>query len=162
MPVFSAGIVPVDIDGPEPRFLMLRSRKYWDFPKGKLDPGESFLEAALRETEEESSIYDLDFKWGTPYIETEPYKTKVLGKTKKKVARYYIASVVSGKPEIRPNQETGILEHEEFRWLTYQESADVPLQPRMRKILEWANNIVEGNDVDSVREKRKDHVTVDS
>lgn len=29
---------------------------YWNIPKGKLDPGETFLEAAIRETREESGI----------------------------------------------------------------------------------------------------------
>ena len=42
MPVLlSAGIVPVALDDGEPRYLLLRAYRYWDFPKGVVEPGES-------------------------------------------------------------------------------------------------------------------------
>lgn len=41
---------------PDQRFLLMRHRNRWDLPKGHAEPGESFLETALRETEEETGI----------------------------------------------------------------------------------------------------------
>lgn len=37
-------------------FLLMRHPARWDLPKGHCDDGESFLETALRETEEETGI----------------------------------------------------------------------------------------------------------
>ncbi|NKZ03508.1 NUDIX hydrolase [Actinomadura latina] len=47
-------------DGPEhgPEFALIHRPRYddWSFPKGKVDPGEHVLRAAVRETEEETGI----------------------------------------------------------------------------------------------------------
>ena len=37
-------------------FLLMRHQNRWDLPKGHCETGESFLETALRETEEETGI----------------------------------------------------------------------------------------------------------
>jgi len=37
-------------------FLLMRHPTRWDLPKGHCEAGESFLETALRETEEETGI----------------------------------------------------------------------------------------------------------
>ena len=51
--IFAAGGVVVDESG---RLLVVHRPRYndWSFPKGKLDPGETLEECALREVEEES------------------------------------------------------------------------------------------------------------
>jgi bis(5'-nucleosidyl)-tetraphosphatase len=41
---------------PELSFLLMRHADRWDLPKGHLDPGESEVQCALRELEEESGI----------------------------------------------------------------------------------------------------------
>jgi 8-oxo-dGTP diphosphatase len=53
--VEAAGGVVLDEDG---RVVVVHRPRYddWSFPKGKLDPGESFEEAALREVEEETGL----------------------------------------------------------------------------------------------------------
>src|SRR5262245_49077319 len=38
------------------RLLVLRAYKNWDFPKGLIEPGESELDAARRETAEETGL----------------------------------------------------------------------------------------------------------
>ncbi|MFN0314424.1 MAG: NUDIX domain-containing protein, partial [Burkholderiales bacterium] len=57
---FSAGVVVVRSAGEEWRYLLLRVFKNWDFPKGRVEEGESPLEAARREVEEETGLSVLD------------------------------------------------------------------------------------------------------
>ncbi len=42
--------------GDSPSFLLMQHADRWDLPKGHAEPGESSLETALRETEEETGI----------------------------------------------------------------------------------------------------------
>jgi len=56
---FSAGVVVVRRKDGGWRVLVLRSYRNWDFPKGTVEPNETPLDAAVRETAEESSITDL-------------------------------------------------------------------------------------------------------
>jgi len=143
MPVLSAGIVVVKPSSNGYKYLFLESHKYLDFPKGKVDDGETLLKAALRETKEESQLEDLDFKWGTNlFKETLPYKTKANGKSVKKVSRYYVAELKSGEVRLEPNPESGILEHNKFYWVTYEEAASMNLRERIREILNWAHGEV--------------------
>jgi 8-oxo-dGTP diphosphatase len=53
--VHAAGGVVIDRDG---HVVLVHRPRYddWAFPKGKLDPGESFEDAALREVEEETGM----------------------------------------------------------------------------------------------------------
>lgn len=129
---FSAGIVIVKNN----QFLMLRSFSYWESgPKGKVEQGEEPFQAALREAKEETSLTDFNFKWGETYTETEPY-----GK-RKKIARYYIAELLSGEVDLPINPELGKPEHNEFRWATYDE-AILLTNERIQKILTWAQDQV--------------------
>ena len=43
----------------EGRYLLIRRLGWWDLPKGKLDPGESTMTAALREVGEETGVSGL-------------------------------------------------------------------------------------------------------
>ncbi len=133
-PTLSAGVVVVRRFDDQYRYLLLRVRDYWDFPKGMVEPGEDPLAAAIRETEEETTLTDLDFRWGQAYIETEPYG-------KNKIARYYIAESKDGEVNLPVSAELGHPEHDEYLWLDYA-AAQPLLVLRVRAILEWAEKIL--------------------
>ena len=134
----AAGAVIVRRDGGEPRYLLLRAYRYWDFPKGGIAPGEEALAAARREVEEETTLTALSFPWGEVYRETTPYAGN-------KVARYYLAEPGAGAGEVRlpVSPELGRPEHHEFRWLPYAEARAL-LVDRLLPILDWADAQVRG------------------
>ncbi|MFO1319996.1 MAG: NUDIX domain-containing protein [Burkholderiales bacterium] len=127
----SAGVVVVRPGGGAWRFLLLRAFRYWDFPKGGVEAGETLLQTALRETREETSLCDLVFRWGEDWIDTEPYAGG-------KVARYYVAECRSGEVRLEPSPTLGRPEHHEFRWLSSADAAPL-LVPRVRRVLDWAS-----------------------
>lgn len=132
----SSGAVPVRLKNQEWQCLLLRSFKYWDFPKGMVEEGEEPWSAALREVEEETGLTDLVTPWGQLYYETEAYG-------KGKVARYYLVKTKNPDKEIVfiPNPVTGIVEHHEYRWLNFEEARTL-LVPRVQKVLDWAQTLI--------------------
>ena len=133
-PALSAGVVVVRQTQDTWMYLLLRAYDYWDFPKGIVEPGEDPLTAAIRETEEETTLTRLDFRWGHAFIETEPYG-------KNKVARYYVAESKEGEVNMPISAELGHPEHDEYRWLEYN-SARLLLVPRVQTVLDWAAGLV--------------------
>lgn len=126
----SAGVVVVLKELEGWRYLVLRVYRNWDFPKGLVEPPETPLETAIRETREETTLDDLSFDWGEDYCETAPYAGG-------KVARYYLAQTRSKAVTLPVSPELGRPEHHEYRWVTYEEARSL-LPPRLLPILEWA------------------------
>ena len=116
----------------EPRYLLLRVYRYWDFPKGEVHPGEEPLAAARREVREETGLGHLRFCWGEDFCETPPYG-------RGKVARYYLTESTAGEVVLPVNPELGRPEHHEFRWVT-RETGLTLLGERVGAILDWAHN----------------------
>lgn len=131
---FSAGVVVVRGDASGWRLLVLRAYRNWDFPKGMVKPGESPLEAAIRETGEEAAISDLAFEWGERYCETAPYRGG-------KVARYYLAETMQRSITLPVSPELGRPEHDEWRWVGFDEAGHL-LPPRLQPILAWARRLL--------------------
>lgn len=129
-PAFSAGVVVARRDAGGWRLLVLRAYRNWDFPKGMVEPGETPLAAAIRETAEEAAISDLAFNWGEDCRETAPYG-------RGKVARYYLAETRQASITLPVSPELGRPEHDEWRWVDFGE-AERLLPPRLQPILAWA------------------------
>lgn len=126
----SAGVVVVRADAGRWRYLLLRAYHYWDFPKGLVEPGETPLDGACREVEEETAIRDLAFRWGHDFYQTAPYG-------KGKIARYYLAQTGQEHIVLPVSAELGRPEHEEYRWLPYAEARAL-LTPRVQAVIDWA------------------------
>ncbi len=130
----SAGIVIARCEANVYRYLLLRAYRYWDFPKGLVEPGEAPLDAARREAREETGIGTLDFPCGEQYVETKPYRGG-------KIARYYLAVASTAEVTLKVNPALGRPEHHEYRWVDYQASHGL-LGPRVRAVLDWAHKLL--------------------
>jgi 8-oxo-dGTP pyrophosphatase MutT (NUDIX family) len=128
--ILSAGVVVVRSVDDQWRVLLLRAYKNWDCPKGLVEPGEDPLATARREVREETTIDDLEFRWGEEFTETPPY-------SRNKVARYYLAATVQADVKLPVNPDLGMPEHHEFRWLAFAAAASIVV-PRIATVLEWA------------------------
>lgn len=98
---------------PEKAFLLMRHPHRWDLPKGHVDDGETNLQCALRELEEETGIQqhqlriEEGFKHKNRYIIT----TK-RGVQKKKKLIMFLAELVE-------EVEIVLTEHESYQWVTW-------------------------------------------
>ncbi|HEX8053666.1 MAG TPA: NUDIX hydrolase [Thermoleophilaceae bacterium] len=93
----------------------------WTLPKGKLDEGESFEEAALREVEEETG---LRCELGEE-LESTTYRDR---HGREKLVRYWAMTPASG--EFEPNREV-----DELRWVTPDEARALLTYERDRDVL---------------------------
>ena len=94
----------------------------WSLPKGKLDAGESFEAAALREVEEETG---LRCALGDE-LEAVRYTDR---KGRPKVVRYW-AMEVTADPGFEPNPEV-----DELRWVAPSEAAELLTYPHDRELV---------------------------
>ena len=100
-----AGIIVLRTFSDGVKILFLRTHKgAWDIPKGRLDPGETPFQCALRETYEESGIDDLSFPWGHEPVANLEGLTIYVAKT-------------SQDPIILPNPKSRRLEHASAHWV---------------------------------------------
>ncbi|MGA2839158.1 MAG: NUDIX domain-containing protein [Steroidobacteraceae bacterium] len=130
----SSGVVVVSVLERKLKFLLLRAYRNWDFPKGLLEPGESPIDAAVREVREETTLDDISFDWGMVFMDTGPYN-------KGKIARYYIARSKETHIELPVNPDLGAPEHHEARWVDYDRALTM-VSPRLQPVVRWAYGIV--------------------
>jgi 8-oxo-dGTP diphosphatase len=92
----------------------------WSFPKGKLEDGETFEEAALREVREETGMECrlVRFVGHTEYVDR---------KGRPKAVAYWVMEALQGS--FRPNHEV-----DDLRWLNLREASTVLSYPRDREL----------------------------
>ena len=130
---WSAGVVIVKRDASgEWKFLALKkfNGKY-DIAKGIVEDGEKNIECAIREAEEEASITlgDNNFIWGNKSIS---YGRGIA----------YLA-ISEDTPKVKPNPETGELEHKSASWVTFDEMI-ANVSDFLRPAIVWAYRIIAG------------------
>jgi 8-oxo-dGTP pyrophosphatase MutT (NUDIX family) len=126
----AAGIVVVKNFTDGWRVLGLKLGGEYDLPKGKIDPGESDFDCAVRETYEESGIGpdELYFTWGDIH-------------KKIKHIIFFIAET-NAEPNILRNPKTGMYEHDSAEWLNW-EDMRCKCYPYLSEIVDWAKQTIE-------------------
>lgn len=113
--VRAAGILLITTEADRPQFLLMRHRDRWDLPKGHCEPGETFLQTALRETEEETGIapelitIDEGFSFQLVYPVTYQRSGN---QTFEKQVRYFLGFIETHPP-------LKISEHESAAWFDW-------------------------------------------
>lgn len=128
--IWAAGCVLARIrENGKPEYLMVHRPRYddWSLPKGKLDKGESFLEGALREVEEETGFSG---KKPRP-VGSVGYLTKA---GNPKVVRWWLAESKKGK--FTPNREV-----DEIKWVTLKKGLKKLDYRNDREVLDRANDM---------------------
>lgn len=112
----SAGFIVFKREGKSFKFLLLHhGGDYWNFPKGRLDPGETEMEAARRELEEETGITDIsviddyrdEYKYDFDAVIEDGSRQTIY-----KTAVFFLAAVKDEKINISD-------EHTDFGWYDY-------------------------------------------
>ncbi|HEV7282617.1 MAG TPA: NUDIX domain-containing protein [Pirellulaceae bacterium] len=83
--VFAAGVLLMTRQ--PRRFLLMRHAERWDMPKGHREPGETTLECALRETEEETGLSRTQISIDPDFLHTVEYdvQTRRYGSARKRL-----------------------------------------------------------------------------
>jgi len=102
----------------EKEVLMIYRRGKWDFPKGKVEEGETIEDAALREVSEETGLTKLSIKEPLP---STFHTYKLGGKWVGKTTAWYIMNVGAEEPLI-PQTEEDIVE---ARWVKISEVSNL-------------------------------------
>lgn len=93
-PIPAAGTLPWRVRGGVLEVALVHRARYddWSWPKGKLDPGEDWPVAAVRETLEETG---LEVRLGQP-LPSSSYQVLTNGAPAAKIVAYWAAEVVGG------------------------------------------------------------------
>jgi 8-oxo-dGTP pyrophosphatase MutT (NUDIX family) len=112
----SAGLIVYRQTEEGPKFLLLyHGGHYWNFPKGKIEEEEKSLEAAIRETEEETGLGLKDLKIKRKFKAYERFTYFRHKKRIFKIVIFYLA-------ETRKRQIVISREHEGFGWFLYKDA----------------------------------------
>ena len=137
----SAGVIVIDWQLAKPAALCVRAYANWDFPKGKVEKGETLLQAAGRELEEETSLaVGKDVKMVGVRAPSVTYGRG----TRAKTATYFIADRVSStQPYLPVSAELGKPENDEYRWVDVESLPTimpVRLKPVVSYLQDWAGS----------------------
>ncbi len=129
----ACGFVLAHMVDAEPRYLLLRSTRHggWGFPKGHMDPGETELEAAMRETEEEAGITAVKQIAGFEFRDEYDVNTQKRGAYRKKVV-YFLA--LAPKAEHRLSDE-----HNQAGWYTFTQALELLKFDKLKQALRQAH-----------------------
>ncbi len=122
----SYGIIPLRKSGKVWKtLLVLHGKGHWAFPKGHAERGESPLEAATRELEEETGLTIVRFLPGSPL--EEHYFFTWEGEKVEKWVEYYLAEV-SGALSLQKEEVS------DARWLSLQEAEELVTFPESKRL----------------------------
>lgn len=128
--IVAAGGLILDESSGTRRVLLVHRPRYddWSVPKGKLDPGESVEEAALREVREETGLKCRIVRPLT--VMSYQYRTRNTGPLKPKVVHYFLMEAISRRIRV-PGDEVDLA-----GWFTFEEASRKLTYSKDRELLE--------------------------
>lgn len=129
----SAGIVVYHKDNGSIEYLILQyGAGHWDFAKGKLEEGETKMQAAIRELEEETGLTAIDIKPG--FEESLVYKFKDFqGHMIEKTVHFFVGEVLT------KGQITLSREHKDYTWLPFDQAVRKLTYQNAKDVLTYAD-----------------------
>lgn len=95
--------------------LLIKRRNKWDLPKGKHEEGESYIETALREADEETGIPKTQLEITAELFPTQHF-TEYEGKDYLKTTYWFLAKYKGPEDHVLfPQEEEGI---EDVQWIS--------------------------------------------
>lgn len=131
----SVGTVLFIEESKEKLFLLLHyPTGHWDFVKGKIENNESFEQATIRETKEETGIIDIEFI--KDFKEKIEYSFKFNGDIVQKEVIFFLAKTNTKQVKISD-------EHLDYVWLDFNNALNKITYENAKNILIKAKNYLE-------------------
>ena len=138
----AGGVVVRQAADREPEVLLIHRSRHddWTFPKGKLEPGETFQACALREVAEETGLRCL-------LGDELPQTSHVDHKGRLKIVRYWVMRPIAGEPEARYDVDV-------VRWLPIDRAIRLLTYDYDRPLLEAFASVLTGGPEMALRAPR--------
>ena len=129
----AGGVIVRETGEREPEVLLIHRARHddWTFPKGKLEPGESYPACALREVAEETGLRCL-------LGDELPQTSHVDRKGRLKIVRYWVMRPIAGEPEARYDVDLG-------RWLPVDRAIRLLSYDHDRALLKASASLLRGD-----------------
>ncbi|XP_069678359.1 bis(5'-nucleosyl)-tetraphosphatase [asymmetrical] [Periplaneta americana] len=111
-------------------YLLLQTsygKNHWTPPKGHVDPGESDLETALRETEEEAGLKKTDLNILEDFNKVIKYDVEGVPKT----SIYFLAELIKQDTPVKLSDE-----HISFQWAPLDKACELVVHPSLQDVLQ--------------------------
>ena len=135
-------LYPYKLSGGKPQFLLFRRAKgkiyegQWRMIGGKVKPGETYWQAALRELKEETSLEPITF-WTIPSVnQFYEHSTDT------------ILSIPAFAAEIASDDSIELdSEHSEYRWISPDEATDYIPWPEQNRLIQLTSQLINSNKI---------------
>jgi 8-oxo-dGTP pyrophosphatase MutT (NUDIX family) len=128
--ILAAGGIIIDESADSRRVLLVHRPRYddWSFPKGKLDPGESIEEAAVREVKEETGLECRIVR--KLAVGRYHYRTRHKGRLKPKAVHYFLMERLTRRIKV-PGDEVDLA-----LWVDLEEASQKLTYAQDKKLLD--------------------------
>jgi 8-oxo-dGTP pyrophosphatase MutT (NUDIX family) len=141
----SAGVIPYRWEQEQdPVYLVLHSatvrnpRAKWEFPKGGVETGETTLQTAAREFQEETSLVDWSFREG--FERTLSYTYIRHGRKVMKTVTYYLVEVRDISPMMRSAEHVEDPAGFWYHWGTFEQICQLLYHNKIRQVFAEADS----------------------
>jgi len=145
----SAGVIPYRINGDQgPLYLVLHSatvrnpRAKWEFPKGGMESGETTLQTAAREFQEETGLVDWSFREG--FEKSLSYTYIRRGRKVVKTVTYYVVEVREDSTPTRSAEHVEDPYGHWYHWGSFEEITRLLYHTKIRQVFAEADTWLRG------------------